>query len=151
MILKYGGQKVPKGAYFDRRHWQILLIENNGDVLPGESDHRYWRMNAIELIFMVLFVSGLFVLFVPFVGIAVFVASGAIFAITFFAQKILCRIIRNICKMETWLCHFVRRYFCKTCGNDCDDTIAMLVKAFIFGIIFLLGALTFVGLQHVKF
>ena len=58
--------------------------------------------------------------------------------------------VRILTKMETWLCHFVRRYFCKTCGNDCDDTIAMLVKAFIFGIIYLLGALSVVLLQYIS-
>ncbi len=150
MILKYGGQKVPRGAYWDRKTWTILIIENNGDVLPGEPGHPYWRLSAIELLVFALFVSILFVVFVPFVGIAVFLSAGAVCVLTFLAQKILCRIIRDICRMETWMCHFVKRYFCKTCGQDCDDTIAMLVKAFIYGIIYLLGALTVVGVQNLS-
>ncbi len=151
MIKKRGGQKVPRGAYYDKSNLQIVIIDNNGDVLPGEPSKVYWRLNAIELLFMILLVSGLFVLFVPFVGMAMFLSAGFICAITFFAQKILCKIIRDICRMETWLCKWVRRYFCKTCGNDCDDTIAMLVKAFIFGIIYLLGALTPILFQHIRF
>lgn len=150
MLRRRVGERVPRGAYFDRKRWQFVFVENNGDILLGEPGEIYWRLNVLELVCMVLFISAMFVIFVPFVGIAVFVASGAVCFITFLAQKVLCRIIRNICRMETWMCHFVRRYFCKTCGSDCDDTIAMLVKAFIFGIIYLLGALTVVLIQHLS-
>ncbi|MEK9208858.1 MAG: hypothetical protein AAB910_02145 [Patescibacteria group bacterium] len=148
MIRKRGGQPAKRGSYWDTRSWQIFVVGKDGEVLPGGPDHLYLRLNLVEMILFALAISGMYLLFVPFVGfvafaIAIFIAIGS-----FLVQKILCVVIRQICKAETWVCDITRRYFCKQCGNDCDDHITMIVKALFFSFFFLAGAVAMKYLGH---
>lgn len=140
MVRKYGGQTAKKGSYFDVRSWQIFAVEHDGDILPGGPDHLYLRLNLVEMLLFALAISGMYLLFVPFVGFVAFAIAIFIAVASFLVQKVLCVVIRKICKAETWVCDMTRRYFCKQCGNDCDDHITMIVKALFFSFFYLAGA-----------
>ena len=142
MFRKHGGQTASRGSYWDKDLWRIFVVQNDGEVLPGSSDRVYLRLSTIEMLVLALIISGMFVLFVPFAGIGVVTITAFIAIVSFLVQKVLCVIIRRICKAEAWVCDITRRYFCKECGNDCDDHITMTVRALLFALFYLAGALT---------
>jgi hypothetical protein len=141
MIRKFGGQRVPKGPYWDRLNWRIFVVQEDGGMLPGGPEYLYLRLTLLEALLASVGMGGVFVLFLPFVGITMVAGAIVVGVVAFLAQKVLCVAIRHICRAETWVCELTHRYFCKDCGRNCDDDIAMLVKAFLFSLFFLAGVL----------
>ena len=77
MIRKRGGQPAKRGSYWDTRSWQIFVVGKDGEVLPGGPDHLYLRLNLVEMILFALAISGMYLLFVPFVGFVAFAIDSS--------------------------------------------------------------------------
>ena len=141
MIKRYGSQCVRKGYYWDVGRWKFILIERDGDSLPGPSSCLYLQLNIFEWCALAAFMGGIYVMFLPLVGFVVVFTAIFVTVLSFVVQKILCNIIRKICQAEHWLCEITHRYLCKQCGVDCDDNITMIVRGFTFSLFFLSGVL----------
>lgn len=142
MLKRYGGQKVEKGYYLNKKLWKPVLIQEDGNTLPGSSDTVYFRMSVLEIIILSLILGAIYAIFIPLIGFIIVTVTVAIAIATFIAQKILCKIIEKLCELDHWICD-VTSIFCKKCGRECDDYATMTVKALIFAIVsaivFLLG------------
>lgn len=70
--MKYGNQKVESGYYFNIKQG-ILFCD---DVLPGDSNTKYYSV-PVPLLFLMAPIFGLsFVLFLPFIGISMVLGLG---------------------------------------------------------------------------
>jgi hypothetical protein len=67
-----GGMKVSGGYYWNARGWQVEVVPQEGGKLPGAATARYLRV-PFPLLFVVVPVMGaLFLVFLPFIGFALF-------------------------------------------------------------------------------
>jgi len=67
------GNKVPGGFYFDKTSWQLVTVKGDEGVLPGEKEARYFRVPALLVLAGAPVIGGSFVMFLPFIGFALFV------------------------------------------------------------------------------
>ncbi len=67
-----GGSRVPGGYYWNPRHWSITPVTDDGGMLPGKSSDRYLRIHWLLALLLAPIVGGLFVVFLPFIGFAMF-------------------------------------------------------------------------------
>jgi hypothetical protein len=67
-----GGSRVPGGYYLSSRHWSITPVAGDGSTLPGTSQDRYVRISWVAALLLAPILGGLFVVFLPFVGLAIF-------------------------------------------------------------------------------
>ena len=70
------GQKVGGGFYFNTTTWAMRVAPREGDVLPGEAGERYIALPTVMLLVAAPLLSFLFVIFLPFIGIALMVKAG---------------------------------------------------------------------------
>ena len=66
------GNKVPGGFYFDRTSWQLVTVNGKEGTLPGEKDARYMKVPSLMVLAGAPVLGGAMVLFLPFVGFALF-------------------------------------------------------------------------------
>ncbi len=62
-------QTVPGGFYWNKGTWEIVPVNGESGVLPGDSSARYIRVPAALLVVGAPVLGGLFVMFLPFIGI----------------------------------------------------------------------------------
>jgi hypothetical protein len=67
-----GGSRVPGGYYWNPRHWSVTPVEKDGEKLPGTSSDRYLRVHWLVALLLAPLLGGLFVVFLPFIGFAMF-------------------------------------------------------------------------------
>ena len=67
-----GGSSVPGGYYWNPRHWSITPVAKDGEKLPGTSSDRYLRIHGLVALLLAPILGGLFVVFLPFIGLALF-------------------------------------------------------------------------------
>jgi hypothetical protein len=67
-----GGSSVPGGTYWNPRAWSVTPVEKDGGRLPGSSADRYLRIHWLVALLLAPLLGGLFVVFLPFIGFALF-------------------------------------------------------------------------------
>ena len=67
------GNKVPGGFYFDKTSWQLVTVNGDEGVLPGDKAARYFKVPALLVLAGSPVVGGAFVMFLPFIGFALFI------------------------------------------------------------------------------
>jgi hypothetical protein len=67
-----GGSSVPGGYYWNPRHWSVTPVKDDGQKLPGTSQDVYLRIHWLVALFLAPLLGGLFVVFLPFIGLATF-------------------------------------------------------------------------------
>lgn len=71
MTTYRGSDTVNGGFYFETRRWTLEMIEGETGTLPGEAAARYVRIPVLALILFAPLMGLLFVLALPFIGLAV--------------------------------------------------------------------------------
>jgi hypothetical protein len=72
-----GGTQVGSGYYWNPRTWAVVPVARGGGALPGGSADRWMRMPLLAVVFVVPVLGGLFVVFLPFIGFALFLHAIA--------------------------------------------------------------------------
>jgi hypothetical protein len=67
-----GGNRVPGGYYWNPRRWSITPVREDGSKLPGTAADRYLRVPFALALFLAPVLGGLFVVLLPFIGLALF-------------------------------------------------------------------------------
>jgi len=67
-----GGTKVPGGFYFDKTTWQLVTVNGKDGLLPGDAKDLYFKVPLPLVIIGSPIVGGAFVMFLPFIGFALF-------------------------------------------------------------------------------
>jgi hypothetical protein len=70
MLTYKGGQKVGKGTYWDLKNGRRIDVTDE-DVLPGERTSTYLRMPSGVMLLTGPVIGLVYVIFLPFIGIAV--------------------------------------------------------------------------------
>ncbi|MCM2258169.1 MAG: hypothetical protein NDJ94_21250 [Vicinamibacteria bacterium] len=71
MAKQYAGDTVKAGFYWRTAQWQIVTIAEDGETLPGHAGDNYYRVPALLLLGLAPIMGALFVMFLPFIGIAI--------------------------------------------------------------------------------
>jgi hypothetical protein len=71
-----GGDRVTGGFYFNRADWTMRVAPREGEVLPGGEDARYYAFPTLMLLVAAPLLSFAFVIFLPFIGLALLVKAG---------------------------------------------------------------------------
>jgi hypothetical protein len=69
-----GGDQVTFGFYWNRTEWEAQIVPAAGGVLTGDAATRYLRMPALALLVVMPLMGAAYAIFLPFIGIAMFVA-----------------------------------------------------------------------------
>jgi hypothetical protein len=73
MAPRVGGDKVKAGFYWNPTEWEMVTISGeSGGSLPGSPDTRYYRVPVLAMLLAAPVMGALFVIFLPFIGIALF-------------------------------------------------------------------------------
>jgi len=93
-MLKYkGGDKVKGGYFWCIAEWEIVPVEGRNGILPGGQECSYVRVPVLLFLPAVLLVSGVYVIFLPFIGIAILLGlvvrktAGALWAMARTVQE----------------------------------------------------------------
>ncbi len=71
-MTRNGGMQVKGGYYWNPRSWAVEVIPQEGGPLPGAENTRYVKV-PFPLLFVIVPVMGaLFLVFLPFIGFAMF-------------------------------------------------------------------------------
>jgi len=81
-----GGTQVRGGYYWNPRTWTVVPVARDGGALPGGAGDRWMRMPLLAVIFLLPVLGGLFVVFLPFIGFALFLYAIARMAIGAFRK-----------------------------------------------------------------
>lgn len=76
MTRYHGEDRVKGGLYWNLTRWQIVTIDGDGGVLPGEAETRYVRVPALMMLVLGPIMGGLYVMFLPFIGFAMILGTG---------------------------------------------------------------------------
>lgn len=69
MAVNRGGDVVRGGYYWNAQKWDASFVSGDEGVLPGGPDQVYRRMPVFALLLAAPIMGGLFVMFLPFIGI----------------------------------------------------------------------------------
>jgi hypothetical protein len=72
MTRHFGGSPAKSGYYWNPGKWTITPIPAEGGTLPGDHGERYLRIPLLAAILLAPILGGLFVVFLPFIGFALF-------------------------------------------------------------------------------
>lgn len=64
--------KVPGGFYFNKASWELVTVSGKEGVLPVEPAGAYVRVPTVALLAGAPLFAGAYVLFLPFIGFALF-------------------------------------------------------------------------------
>jgi hypothetical protein len=68
-MARKGGEAVKAGFYWHADVWEIVPVSGEGGVLPGTAEDRYIRLPALGMLLLAPVMGGLFVVFLPLIGI----------------------------------------------------------------------------------
>ena len=71
MTTRTAGETAKAGFYFNLRTWELDLHRKDG-ALPGGDDDRYARVPTVALLVLGPAMGFFFVIFLPFIGFALF-------------------------------------------------------------------------------
>ena len=71
-----GGNKVDGGYYLNPKTWSLVAVNGAKGVLPGKTNDRYVKVPAIAMLAAAPLLGATLVIFLPFVGLALFAAAG---------------------------------------------------------------------------
>ena len=72
-MAKYtGGEKVSGGYYWNTRNWEVEVVSSEGGRLRATDGARYVKVPFPALFVIVPLLGALFLMFLPFVGFALF-------------------------------------------------------------------------------
>jgi hypothetical protein len=74
------GTPVKGGFYLNREDWTMFVAPAEGGVLPGEPGARYAAFPTLVMLVAAPVLSLAFVVFLPFIGIALTVKAGLEYA-----------------------------------------------------------------------
>lgn len=77
MAIIRGGDTVRGGYYWNAQKWDATFVEGDQGVLPGSAAERYRRVPVPVLLVGAPIMGALFVMFLPFIGIALLVQQMA--------------------------------------------------------------------------
>lgn len=69
-----GGMVVQGGYYWNRTDWTLEMIEHR-DALPGGAAARFVRVPTVAMFALAPILGGLFVVFLPFIGLGFMLAA----------------------------------------------------------------------------
>ncbi len=64
------GTTAKGGFYFNIDEWDMLVVPEQGQVLPGAAGNRYVKMPALALFLAAPLLGAAFAMFMPFIGLA---------------------------------------------------------------------------------
>ena len=67
-----GDSRVPGGFYFNRRSWDLVTVSGKAGVLPGTTSDQYLKVPLFLMLVGAPVFGATLVMFLPFVGIALF-------------------------------------------------------------------------------
>jgi hypothetical protein len=70
MAIIRGGDTVRGGYYWNAQKWDASFVQGDQGVLPGGADEVYRRLPVLGLLLAAPIMGGLFVMFLPFIGVA---------------------------------------------------------------------------------
>lgn len=65
-----GGNETKGGFYWKKGEWEIVTVEGKKGMLPGTEQGEYFRIPTILFIPVILTMSVVYVVFLPFIGFA---------------------------------------------------------------------------------
>jgi hypothetical protein len=71
-----GGNKVAGGFYVNRKTFDLVTVNGKKGVLPGEANDLYLKVPTLAIVVAAPLLGASLVIFLPFVGIALFAAAG---------------------------------------------------------------------------
>ena len=74
MLMTKGGTAVEKGLYWDPMDGQRVTMEEGG-ILPGDGSRSFMKISAAGLIIIAPLFGKMYVIFLPLLGIGVFLVS----------------------------------------------------------------------------
>lgn len=80
MLKQQAGDTVKAGFYWRMAQWQILTLAEDGETLPGHAGETFYRIPAFALLLLAPVMGALFVMFLPFIGIAMVLQQAALAA-----------------------------------------------------------------------
>ena len=86
MTTRTAGETAKAGFYFNLRTWEMDLHRKDG-ALPGGEHDRYTRIPTVALLVLGPVMGFLFVIFLPFIGFALFAREIGYRAVTWFGRK----------------------------------------------------------------
>jgi hypothetical protein len=72
MARHFNGETVKAGFYFNLASWEVQALSGDGGVLGGKVGEPWVRMPAILLLVLAPIMGAAYVVFLPFIGIAMF-------------------------------------------------------------------------------
>ena len=70
MRTHVGGTAVRSGYYWNLGKWEVVPVRKSGEQLPGGGSDKYLRVPIVAVLLLLPALGGLFVVFLPFIGIA---------------------------------------------------------------------------------
>ena len=86
MTTRTPGDKAKAGFYFNLKTWEMDLHRTDG-ALPGGNEDRYLRIPTVALLVLGPVMGFLFVIFLPFIGFALFAREIGHRAASWFGRK----------------------------------------------------------------
>jgi hypothetical protein len=78
VMAKYtSGMQVGGGYYWNASNWEVEVVPNEGGKLKGGSDAKYVKVPFLALFVIVPVLGALFLMFLPFIGFALFAYAAA--------------------------------------------------------------------------
>ncbi len=78
MLTRYkGGANVKGGFYWNIAQWEVVTVEGKKGTLPADPGCEYMRVPTLAFIPLALVASGLYVIFLPFIGFAMLASLTA--------------------------------------------------------------------------
>lgn len=68
-----GNSAVPGGFYFNQKSWDLVTVSGKAGVLPGTTSDQYLRVPLLLMLLGAPVFGATLVMFLPFIGIALFV------------------------------------------------------------------------------
>lgn len=63
-----GGTIRRAGTYWDREAWSMVMLRDDGDVLPGTAENQFIRIPFLLVLMLVPAMGALYVMFLPLAG-----------------------------------------------------------------------------------
>jgi hypothetical protein len=77
-MAKYtSGMQVGGGYYWNASNWEVEVVPSEGGRLKGQADAKYVKVPFLALFAIVPLLGALFLMFLPFIGFALFAYAVA--------------------------------------------------------------------------